>query len=126
MATVFMRLSGFKIYRTLIALSMLLASTLGPLAHAKTNEIAHYVAMEDLATTDHSHEHGHNHGLEGSKDHTSNDSHEHNPTDHSHDLPGISTIPGQTALNTFNNRRSIFATSQVDRVSFNIDRPPRF
>jgi len=123
-----MRLSGFKIYRTLLALLMLLASTLGPLAHAKTNGMVHHDAIQDMATTDQmpEHGHGHSHDIEPPKDHTLDHSHEHNPADHSHEVPGNFTIPSQISPNFFSNRRSISVTSQVDRVSFDIDRPPRF
>lgn len=121
-----MRLNGFKTYRGLLALLMLIAITMGNLAHAKTTEISHPAALEDIVTIDHSHEHRHSHGIEGPKDQTFNHSHDHNPADHSHDIPGISTILSQASLYSFSNQRSIPATSQVDRVSFNIDRPPRF
>ncbi len=121
-----MRLSGFKTYRILLALLMLLATATGTLAHAKTSEVSHFVAVENMPTTDHSHEHGHSHDIEDSKDQTATHTHDHNPADHSHDVPGISTILGQTSLYLITNRRAISKTSQVDRASFNIDRPPRF
>ncbi len=126
MATVFMRLSGFNTYRTLLAFLMLLVSTMAPLAHAKTGEMVHHAAIEDIATTDQVPEHGHGHDIEDPKDYRSNDSHQHNPADHSHDVPGISALSGQTSLDSYRNRQSISTTSQVDRALFDIDRPPRF
>tara|TARA_R110002153_G_scaffold28772_12_gene88539 strand:+ start:711 stop:1076 length:366 start_codon:yes stop_codon:yes gene_type:complete len=121
-----MRLSGFKTYRGLLALLMLLATTFSPLAHAKTNEPVYLVTSEEVATTDHLHDHGHSHDVEAPKDHTSNHAHDHNPADHSHDVPGISAILSETPPYSFSDRQSVSVTSQVDRMSFDIDRPPRF
>ena len=121
-----MGLSGFKIYRTLLALLMLLAATSGTLTHAKTSEISHFATFEDTAITDHSHEDGHRHDIETSKSQTVTHTHDHNPADHSHDVPGMMRIPGQTSLYASTNWRSVSTTSQADRFSFNIDRPPRF
>ena len=121
-----MRLDGFKTYRGLLALLMLLATAFGHLAHAKTNELVHPVALESAATTDHLHDHGHSHDTQVPKNHTSNHAHDHNPADHSHDVPGISAILSETPPYSFSDRQSVPATSQVDRMSFDIDRPPRF
>jgi len=121
-----MRLGGFKIYRTLLASLMLLVTTSGTLALAKTTEVSYFAALEDFATTDHSHEHGHSHDIEAPKGQTVTHTHDHNPADHSHDVPGMMRIPSQTSLYASSNWRPISATSQVDRLSFNIDRPPRF
>jgi len=121
-----MRLNGFKIYRTLLALLILLVSTMAPLAHAKTGEMVYHAAIEDMVITDQVPEHRLKHNIEAPKDHRFNDSHQHNPADHSHDVPRISAPSGQTPLNSIRTRQSIFATSQVDRALFDIDRPPRF
>jgi hypothetical protein len=119
------RFKKFKTYRRLLALLMLLATTLGPIAHAQTNEIIYPIVLEDAAESGHLHNHGHANDIDHPKDRTFNHSYDHNLADHSHDVPGISIILSKTLPNSFNDRQSISTTSLVDHLSFSIDRPSR-
>ena len=71
------RFKKFKTYRRLLALLMLLATILGPIAHAQTNEIIYPIVLEDVEESGHLHNHGHANDIDHPKDQTFNHSHDH-------------------------------------------------
>jgi len=109
----------------LLSVLMLLSVTLAPLVHAHVDESTTLVTLDSVALPDEPSKHGHNHDVDETHDSKFNHTHDHNPADHSHDVPGITRFLSQIPVSISDDWRSFSATSLVDRLSFNIDRPPR-
>ena len=125
MVKLIMRWNGFNIYPALLSMLMLLSVTLAPLVHAHVDESITLVTFDYVTLPDEPNEHGHSHEVDEAHDSKFNHTHDHNPADHSHDVPGITKPLNQIPVSVSDDWRSFSAASLVDHLSFNIDRPPR-
>ena len=124
---------NYKLFPALIGTLVFLSMAFSTLVHASIDvstshdTVKHAVFFTE--TEEHGsnerEEHGHSHEISIPPGGDFNHSHEHNPADHTHEVPGVVGYRGQSSTLIPEKWQSAVTIDQDDYLLFGIMRPPR-